>query len=154
MKLWRKLSIDWPCALGDWLWAAVVVAPAKFLDWLSPRRAARVILQLALVLAFFLFFEQIAAFHVASLFAIDANAYIDLFVAIFVLFTRQHVRQMLHVAGRRVRFFVRSRAKMLLYFGHRRGRQTDAPRCERRADEAGQSDDEPVPRVSAGYAFA
>ena len=26
---WQKLTIDWPCALGDWLWAMLVVAPAK-----------------------------------------------------------------------------------------------------------------------------
>jgi len=98
MNLWRKLTIDWPCALGDWLWANLVVAPAMFLDWLTIRRAARIILQFALVMAFFLFFEQIAALHIASLFAVDANAYLDLFAAIFLLVSRGHMRQMLQVA--------------------------------------------------------
>lgn len=35
MNLWQKLTIDWPCAFGDWLWAALMVGPAAWLDKLT-----------------------------------------------------------------------------------------------------------------------
>jgi len=139
MKLWWKLTVDWPCALGDWLWANLVVAPAMFLDWLTIRRAARIILQFALVVAFLLFFEQIAALHLASLFAIDANAYLDLFVAIFLLASRG---QVLQVATRKIWRSLQNWSKMPLRFGARRRR--DATRREEGVDSSKQSDDEPA----------
>ena len=149
MNLWRKLTVDWPCALGDWLWANLVVAPATFLDWLTIRRVARVILQFALIVAFFLFFEQIAALHLASLFAIDANAYLDLFVAIFLLASRG---QVLQVATRKIWQSVQSWSKIPLRFGARQRR--DATRRDEGADSSKQSDDEPAAWRGAVQVFA
>jgi hypothetical protein len=152
MNLWQKLTIHWPCALGDWLWANFVVAPAMFVDWLTFRRAARIILQLALVVAFFLFFEQIAALHLASLFAVDASAYLDLFVAIFLLVSRGHMRQMLQVATRKIWQSLQNWSKMPIRFGARQRR--DAPRRKEGADDSKHSDDEPAAWRGAVQAFA
>jgi hypothetical protein len=153
MRLWQKLTIDWPCALGDWLWANLVVAPALFLDRLTVRRVALVIVQIALVVALFMFFEQIAVLHLAPLFVVDANTYLDLFVAVFVLVARGHLRQMLQVATRKIWQSLQNRSKMLLRFGTRQRRNASARPTEG-ADGSKQSDDEPAAWSGAGYAFA
>ncbi len=44
MKLWQKLTVDWLCMLGDWLWAVLVVAPAALLDRLTFRLFLRIVL--------------------------------------------------------------------------------------------------------------
>ncbi len=143
MNLWQKLTIDRPCALGDWLWANLVVAPATFLDWLTFRRAARIILQIALVVAFFLFFEQIASLHLASLFAVDANAYLDLFVALFVFVARGQLRQALQIAARKISQSLRAGLKTLTRFAARQHRNANAMRRKLGAS-AKKSDDEPA----------
>lgn len=154
MNLWQKLTIDWPCALGDWLWANLVVAPAKFLDWLCLRRAARIVLQIALVVAFFLFFEQIAALHLASLFAVDANAYLDLFVAIFLLVSRGHIPKMLKVATRKIWQTLQNCSKMPRRFVARQRRNTNATQRKERTNGSKQYEDGPAAWSDAGYAFA
>lgn len=154
MKLWRKLTIDWPCAFGDRLWANLVVAPAMFLGWLTFRRAARIILQIVLVVAFFLFFEQIASLHLASLFAVDANAYLDLFVAIFLLIARGHIRQMLQVATRKIWQSLQNRSKTLLRFGARQRRNANSIRRKQSENSPNPSDDEPASLVWYEVAFA
>lgn len=153
MKLWRMLTIDWPCALGDWLWASLVVAPATFLDWLTFRRAARIILQIVLVVAFFLFFEQIAALHLASLFAVDANAYLDLFAAIFLLAARGHVRQMLQAAARKMTRSLRTRSRVLLRFVARQRRNPCTARRRGTTGGPKRSEDESAARGHAACAF-
>ena len=152
MKLWQKLTIDWPCALGDWLWANLVVAPATFLDWLTFRRAARIVLQITLVVAFFMFFEQIASLHLASLFAVDANAYLDLFVAIFLLVSRGQARANLKAAAQRISQPLQNLPKMLLRFVGRQRR--NAIRRKGGTNGPKQSDDESAAWSGAGYALA
>ncbi|MGH9614807.1 MAG: hypothetical protein ACRD4P_17215 [Bryobacteraceae bacterium] len=148
------MTIDWPCALGDWLWANLVVAPTMFLDWLTFRRAARIILQIALVVAFFLFFEQIAALHLASLFAVDANAYLDLFVAIFLLVSRGQIPHMLQLARRRSWRSLQNCSNVLQRFGARQRRNARAAPRKEGAGDAKQSDDEPAASGGTAYAFA
>ncbi|HEY1589804.1 MAG TPA: hypothetical protein VGG00_08720, partial [Rhodanobacter sp.] len=52
MDLWRKLTIDWPCVLGDWLWLNLVVAVAVFLGQLTFRRVVLFAGLLILTIAF------------------------------------------------------------------------------------------------------
>lgn len=90
---WRhKLSIEWPCAVGDWLWWAVVVAPAQFLNWLTFKRVAMI----AGLLVFVYGFGQIFAIDIAIVFATDAMIYFDVLTAVTVISARQHVRRSLH----------------------------------------------------------
>ena len=128
MKLWQKLTIDWPCALDDWLWANLILAPVAVLDWLTFRRAARIVLQITLVVAFFMFFEQIASLHLASLFAVDANAYLDLFVAIFLLISRGRTRVILKAAAQKIWQPLQNWPKILLRFVGRQRRNANALR--------------------------
>lgn len=86
MKNWRqKLSIDWPCALGDWLWAMFVVEIARLLDKITRRRVLHVF---GLVLLL-MFFQQIAALHLTALFGVDLGLLMEMAAATFVLIARK-----------------------------------------------------------------
>ncbi|HEX4370593.1 MAG TPA: hypothetical protein VH019_04540 [Rhizomicrobium sp.] len=154
MNLWQKLTIDWPCALGDWLWANLVVAPATFLDWLTVRRGARIILQIVVFIALLIYFEQIASLDLTFLFYIDANIYLDIFVAIFFLVARGQMPQMAQAATQKIRQSLQDCSKMLLRFGARRRRNANAMRRKSGTDGSKQPDDERAARSGAGYAFA
>jgi len=144
MKLWQKLTIDWPCALGDWLWANFVVAPASFLDWLTLRRAARIVLQIALFVALLVYFQQIFPTDLTFLFTMDANVYLDVFVAIFVLVARGQLRQLLRAAAGRLSQSLQRRAKVLLRFAARQRRNLNAMRRKLGCGGAKASNDEPA----------
>lgn len=121
---------------------------------MTVRRAARIVLQITLLVALLVYFEQIAALHLASLFAVDANVYLDLFVGVFLLLARGHMRQMLQAATRKIWQSLQSRSKLLLRFGVRRRRDLNiAPRKDGASDSK-QSDDEPPAWSGAVYTFA
>ena len=46
MDLWQKLTIDWPCMLGDWLWANIRVPLATLPQQLTMRRVVFVVVLL------------------------------------------------------------------------------------------------------------
>ena len=62
---WQKLTIDWPCALGDWLWAMLVVEPARLIDGITRRRVLHIILFIMLPL---ILIPQIDKLHSLMLF--------------------------------------------------------------------------------------
>lgn len=99
MNLWQKLTIDWPCALGDWLWANFVVALAAFLDRLTFKR---VVLFVVLLFAIYAFL-QIASIDLAFVWGMDATVYFDVATAVMLIAARARARQMLLVADRRIR---------------------------------------------------
>ena len=141
MKLWQKLTIDWPCALGDWLWANLVVAPAVFLDWLTFRHAARIVLQIVLFVALLVYFQQIFPTDLTFLFTMDANVYLDIFVAVFVFVARGQLRQHLRVAAGKISQSHGS--KVLLRFAARQRRNLNAMRRKLGGGDSTTSDDEP-----------
>jgi hypothetical protein len=142
MKLWQKLTIDWPCALGDWLWANLVMAPAIFLDRLTLRRAARIVLQIALFATLLVFFRQIVPTDSTFLFTMDANVYLDVFVAVFVFVARGQLRQMLRAVAVKTSQSLQNGAKPLLRFGARQRRNLNAMR-RKLGGGSKTSDDEP-----------
>src|SRR6185295_6220742 len=82
--LWQKLTIDWPCALGDWLWAALVVAPARVIDGLTRRRVLHILGFILLLI----FFQQVVMFDLTFLFGLDLGLMMEVAAAVFVLTAR------------------------------------------------------------------
>jgi hypothetical protein len=79
--LWQKWTIDKPAILGDWLWDALVVQLAAFLDRLTLRRAIALIPGIILVLAYC---HSIPIPPELMLLG-DLLAYIDIFSVLFLL---------------------------------------------------------------------
>jgi hypothetical protein len=144
MNLWRKLTIEWPCALGDWLWANLVIAPATFLDWLTLRRAARIVLQIALFVVLLVYFQQIFPTDLTFLFTMDANVYLDIFVAVFVFAVRGQLRQVLRAVAAKISQSLQIGARTLLRFWGRQRRNLTAMRRKLGSGGSRASDDEPA----------
>ena len=85
---WQKLTIDWPCALGDWLWAMLAVEPARLIDGITRRRVLHIIGLILLVI----FFQQIVAMDLAFLFGVDLGLLMEVSAAVFILVARQQIK--------------------------------------------------------------
>jgi hypothetical protein len=89
MQNWRqKLTIDWPCALGDWLWAMLVVEPARLIDKITRRRVLHIIGLILLVI----FFQQVVAMDLFFLFGVDLGLLMEVSAAVIILVTRQQIK--------------------------------------------------------------
>jgi hypothetical protein len=99
---WQKLTIDWPCALGDWLWVALVVAPARFIDGVTRRR----ILHFIGLLLLLYFFQQVVMFDLTFLFGVDLGLLMEVAAAVFVLAARSQVRTVVHICQRNLKAVV------------------------------------------------
>ena len=116
---WQKLTIDWPCALGDWLWALLVVEPARLIDRITRRRVLHIIGLVLLVI----FFQQVVAMDLTFLFGVDLGLLMEVSAAVFILVARQQIKTTVLVIRRSVML-----AKPHLLRAGRRG-----ARCVRRA---------------------
>jgi hypothetical protein len=85
---WQKLTIEWPCALGDWLWAMLVVEPAQLIDKLTRRRVLHIIAFILLVI----FFQQVVAMDLTFLFGVDLGLLMEVSAAVFILVARQQIK--------------------------------------------------------------
>jgi hypothetical protein len=85
---WQKLTIDWPCALGDWLWAMLVVEPARLIDKITRRRVLHIIGLILLVI----FFQQVVAMDLFFLFGVDLGLLMEVSAAVIILVTRQQIK--------------------------------------------------------------
>ena len=85
---WQKLTIDWPCALGDWLWALLVVEPARLIDGITRRRVLHIIGLILLVI----FFQQVVAMDLFFLFGVDLGLLIEVSAAVIILAGRQQIK--------------------------------------------------------------
>ena len=85
---WQKLTIDWPCALGDWLWAMLVVELARLIDGLTRRRILHIIGLILLVI----FFQQVVAMDLTFLFGVDLGLLMEVSAAVFMLVARQQIK--------------------------------------------------------------
>jgi hypothetical protein len=81
---WTKLTIDWPCALGDWLWAMLVVEPVRLMDKITRRR----VLQFIGFLLLLLFYRQVVMLDLTFLFGVDLGLLMEVAAAIFILAVR------------------------------------------------------------------
>ncbi len=96
---WQKLTIDWPCALGDWLWLALVVAPARFIDGLTRRR----ILHIVGIIILLIFIQQVVMFDLTFLFGLDLGILMEVTAAIFVLSARTQAHAFVDVSWRKLK---------------------------------------------------
>jgi hypothetical protein len=85
---WQKLTIDWPCALGDWLWAMLVVEPARLIDRITRRRVLHIIGLILLVI----FLQQVVAMDLTFLFGVDLGLLMEVSAAAFILLARQQIK--------------------------------------------------------------
>jgi hypothetical protein len=104
MDLWRKLTIDWPCALGDLLWWTFVTAPIASLEKLTLRRIVIffAILLVAGVLA------RIGSLDFAFMFAGDTVFYLEIASAVMFAAARGHARVAARAIAHTVREIVRT----------------------------------------------
>jgi hypothetical protein len=109
---WQKLTIDWPCALGDWLWVMLVVEPARLIDGLTRRRVLHIIGLILLVI----FFQQVVAMDLTFLFGVDLGLLMEVSAAVFILVARQQIKTTVLVIRRNL-----VSAKPTLHQAYRRG---------------------------------
>ena len=96
---WQKISIDWPCALGDFLWTMLVVQPARLIDKITRRRVLHVIGLILLVI----FFQQVVAMDLVFLFGIDLGLLMEMAAAIFILTARDQGRTLVNMSRRNLK---------------------------------------------------
>ena len=82
---WQKISIDWPCALGDFLWAMLVIEPARVLDRIRRRH----ILHFIGILFLLVFFRYVVAMDLTFLFGVDLGLLMEVAAAAVVLIARK-----------------------------------------------------------------
>ncbi len=150
MNLWQKLTIDWPCALGDWLWATFVVALAAFLDRLTFKR---VVLLVVLALAIYAFL-QIVTIDLAFVWGMDATFYFDVATTVMLIAAKARARQTLLVADRRIRKVAQI---VLTAIGQHRTRMRQRRNAIAMLRKRGsripkRSDDEPAAWIGGMYA--
>jgi hypothetical protein len=141
MNLWQKLTIDWLCMLGDWLWANLVLPLKAGLDRLTFKR---VVYLAALMLAFYAF-AQIVSFDLAFVWAGDTAFYFEIASAVMLFAARGYARQTAHMITQKIRAAARSAADSLMRtFGARQRRNANAMRRKKNIGGGKRSDDEPA----------
>jgi hypothetical protein len=150
MNLWRKLTIDWPCALGDWLWAVLVVAPAAFLDRLTFKRVVLLVILALAIIAFL----QIASIDLAVVWGMDVSFYFDVLIAVMLITARTRARQMLLVVGRKIRQLTFTVSAIVGQYRNRGRQRRDASAMLRKRGSRNpkRSDDEPAAWIGSMYA--
>ncbi len=124
MNLWQKLSIDWPCALGDWLWANIAVPLSSLPRQLTFRR---IVFLAALLLATWALL-QLFTIDMAFMMAGDVAFYCEIASAVMLIAVRGHISH----AARMARTVLQSAARRAVAwqrqkFGARRRRSIRLP---------------------------
>lgn len=135
MDLWQKLTVDWPCRLGDFLWANIAVPLSTLPRQLTFRR----IVFLAALLVATAALAQVFTIDMAFFMAGDVAFYCEIVSAVMLIVVRGHIghaagmtKTMLLTAARRAASWRRQR------FGARRPRSIRAPvRRDVDADDEG-----------------
>ena len=104
---YRKLTQDWPCALGDWAWWACVVVPADFLNRQTLRKVLHIFAITVLVLAFW----QIVGAFDALVFSADLVLYLDVMTPVLLLALKEQIGAAVYEAQRTMRYIMQSAAK-------------------------------------------
>jgi hypothetical protein len=149
--LWQKWTIDKPAILGDWLWDALVVQLAAFLDRLTLRRTIALIPGIILVLAYC---HSIPIPPELMLLG-DLLAYIDIFSVLFLLGILSRAATILFITKQvaasvgKLASSIMTKAQRL-DFRQRRERRTKGRKPPRGWSQS--DDDEPV--ILGGVAWA
>jgi len=124
MNLWQKLTIDWPCALGDWLSLYVVQGTAEFLRRLTFRLALRI----AFIILLLVYFQHVVALDLAFLFYIDVASLPEIAAGLFAVVAAGFAGRALAAAARAARPLLRNVASTWARFGSRQPRTARPPR--------------------------
>ena len=150
MNLWQKLTIDWPCVLGDWLWNNFILAIVGFLNRLTIRRIVIFVGVLLIAAAA----AQLLTADLAIVFAGDAMFYFEIATAVYLVAARGHALRGLQIASRVIRQALQNLTNMFSRFGGRQRRNANAVRRKVGTDSPKRSDDEPAAWIGDIYAIA
>lgn len=139
MNLWQKLTIDWPCSVGEWLWQNVILAIKAFLDKLTFRRIIIFVGILIIAMAA----AQLLTADVAFVFAGDAMFYFEIATAVYLVAARGHARHAVRVLARAFRRAIQNLANITRRPGTRHCRNANSIKRNPGATSPKQSDDEP-----------
>ncbi len=84
-NFWQKLTVEWPCIMGDWLWHNLVAMPRATLSRVTRHRLLHIV---ALVLLA-IFIQQVLLFDLTFLFGLDLGLLMEVSAAVFVLSLRE-----------------------------------------------------------------
>ena len=156
MMWWRKLTFEWPVALGDRLWWALVMTPAEFLNALTVKRVFWKAVWFAAIVVLVYGLAQTFPLDTALVFAGDTMIYLEIVTAIMFVAARAHVRVTLDVARHRIRDAAQSLSRNFIRYrlGTRQRRNVNALKRKRTYKGPLSSEDEPVIWSGASYAVA
>ena len=135
-NLWRKLSLGWPCILGDWLWANVAAPLSTLPKQMSFRRVvfAAAFLVVAIGLA------QLVTADMAIYMAGETAFYWEIFSVVMLIAVRGHVGQIVQMTKMAFR---RGKRRAVLWY--RRGIGVRRRRGMRKPFSGGSDDGEGYP---------
>ena len=139
---WWKLTVDWPCALGDWLWAYLAAPLLASLERLTFKR----VIYLAALTLTVMALAQFVTIDLAFLWAGDTLLYFEIASAVMLYAARGHARQILRVAGHRIRAKAQDALTVLRRWGRtvRQRRNANALSRKKSGKHPKRSDDEPA----------
>jgi hypothetical protein len=146
MKLWRKLTFEWPLVLSDWLWVYLGAPLLARLEQLTFRR----LVYLAALTLFLIAFLQYFALGDALLFAGDSVLYLEVVFAVTFLAVRVRVLLTLRIVAQKIRAAVQG----VMVPRRRYGRIIRQMRRDRGTGGPKDSDDEPAPWLGGLGALA
>ncbi|HEX4028634.1 MAG TPA: hypothetical protein VHX18_13520 [Rhizomicrobium sp.] len=94
MDFWQRLTVEWPCRLGDWLWANIAVPLSTLPRQMTLRRAIFLAALLVAAIALAQLFTVDVAFYMAG----DIAFYCEIASAVMFIVVRGHIRGFAHVA--------------------------------------------------------
>ena len=125
-QFWRKWTVDRPAALGDWLWAILVVELAALLDRLTWRQVIAFVPVVILLLAY----AHNIPLPPEGLLVSDMLAYIDVYSMILLVGFLGRVTTILYVVRQAAKHVIRlgSYAYIILRLPGSRHRRISGPR--------------------------
>ena len=147
MGWWWNLTVEWPGALGDWLWKYLVAMPLATLKELTLRRVLTV---LALTILVAIFAQAAIPGDIALLLAGDTMAYYEAAAIVWLLATRGHARDiarmMMNLAKTVMRTVARTAVRGVVGRGEARRRVPSRARRVRRFGSSRRNKEEPGSR--------
>jgi hypothetical protein len=93
-NLWRKLTLGWPCILGDWLWANVAMPLFSLPKQITFRRAVFLAAFAVAALAV----AQVLTIDLALFMAGDIAFYCEIISVVMLIVVRGHIRHHVQMA--------------------------------------------------------
>ena len=138
MNLWQKLTIDWPCALSNWLWANLALPLLASLERLTFKR----IVYLAALTLAIVALVQIVSIDIAFVWAGDVTFYLEIASAVMFFTIRGHARQGFRVAIQKIRAAALHASAVIRRYGARQRRNINALRRKKEDLGGNRLDDE------------